>query len=622
MSCHDAPMENSNNSNKILLMGNPNVGKSIFFTELTGITAISSNFAGSTVSFTQGTLIIGKKEYTLVDVPGTYSITPTSEAEAVALRFVEDGASAIICVLDASNLERNLILAMELTRYDIPTVFVLNMTDVAKRQGLDINVEQLQKELNAPVIQAVAVKRQGLDEIIKQLEILLKCNSTCNKCESCPWAKAKEISERVSTKSSTAPNFLDKLGDSMLKPFPGLPIAFFMMILLVGVVAFGGRGLRIPLIMLTDNIIIPFFRATFESIFAFFATETSQLSYSFLYYNDGFQSGLRLFRDGYFQTVSGIEPIVNFSSILLNILIGEYGIFVISFQWIIALIFPYVFAFYIAITFLEDLGYLPRISVLFDNVMRKLGVQGGSLIHVFLAMGCAVPAILGSRTATTKKERLMIVTIVCFTIPCISQIGALIALMSVFSWWMTPLMVLFAVLMFATVAFVSGKILKGSVDPLIIEIPNLLIPEPRAYFRKLTIRMKHFLKDAEFPMLIAVILAAVLTGTGIIGIIANNMAVQYIVSNWLGMPEEAVVALILGIVRREMSVAPLLLLNLTYLQAFVAGVVSLLYLPCLSVFGIVAKEFNVKVAIAIFLGTIFTAIFVGGLVNQVGQLFL
>jgi len=496
------------------------------------------------------------------------------------------------------------------------------MTDVAKRQGLDINVEQLQKELNAPVIQAVAVKRQGLDEIIKQLEILLKCNSTCNKCESCPWAKAKEISERVSTKSSTAPNFLDKLGDSMLKPFPGLPIAFFMMILLVGVVAFGGRGLRIPLIMLTDNIIIPFFRATFESIFAFFATETSQLSYSFLYYNDGFQSGLRLFRDGYFQTVSGIEPIVNFSSILLNILIGEYGIFVISFQWIIALIFPYVFAFYIAITFLEDLGYLPRISVLFDNVMRKLGVQGGSLIHVFLAMGCAVPAILGSRTATTKKERLMIVTIVCFTIPCISQIGALIALMSVFSWWMTPLMVLFAVLMFATVAFVSGKILKGSVDPLIIEIPNLLIPEPRAYFRKLTIRMKHFLKDAEFPMLIAVILAAVLTGTGIIGIIANNMAVQYIVSNWLGMPEEAVVALILGIVRREMSVAPLLLLNLTYLQAFVAGVVSLLYLPCLSVFGIVAKEFNVKVAIAIFLGTIFTAIFVGGLVNQVGQLFL
>jgi ferrous iron transport protein B len=241
---------------------------------------------------------------------------------------------------------------------------------------------------------------------------------------------------------------------------------------------------------------------------------------------------------------------------------------------------------------------------------------------VFLALGCAVPAILGSRTATTKKERLMIVAIVCFTIPCISQIGALVALMSAFSWWMTPVMVLFAMFMFVVVALVAGKILKGKVDPLILEIPNLLVPKPRAYFRKLAVRMKHFLKDAEFPMLIAVVLAALLTGTGVIGLLADNAAIRSVVSGWLGMPEEAVVSLILGIVRREMSVAPLLILNLTYLQAFVAGVVSLLYLPCLSVFGIVAKEFKIRVAVVIFLGTVVTAIFVGGLVNQAAQLFM
>ena len=615
-------------ANKILLMGNPNVGKSIFFTQLTGIHSMSSNYSGTTITFTEGKLAVGGKDYTLIDVPGTYSMTPTSEAEEVALRFMESGASAVICVIDASNLERNLTLAMELTLYNIPTLYVLNMMDVAKRRGLTIDINQLEKDLNAPVIEAVAVKGRGLDKLINGLDTLLKQTahgySNCNKCEGCPWAVAKDISSRACTRSTSKPGFIDKLGDSMLKPFPGLPLAFLVLALLVVVVVLGGRGLRVPLIMLTDNLIIPFFRNIFESIFAFFATESTVLSYNFLYYNNGFQTGQRALIDGVFQTITDGNYIVygGLSSILLNILIGEHGIFVISFQWIIALIFPYVLAFYIGITFLEDSGYLPRVSVLFDNIMRKLGVQGGSLIHVFLALGCAVPAILGSRTATTKKERLMIVTIVCFTIPCISQIGALIALMAAFSWWMTPLMVLFALLLFMTVAFIAGKLIKGKVDPLILEIPNLLIPEPKAYLRKLMARMKHFLKDAEVPMLIAVVIAALLAGTGVIRIIAENPWVQYIVSGWLGMPEEAVIALILGIVRREMSVAPLLILNLTYLQAFVAGVVSLMYLPCLSVFGIVAKEFRVRVALLIFIGTIFSAIIVGGVVNQVGRLFI
>ncbi|MCL2840279.1 MAG: ferrous iron transporter B [Defluviitaleaceae bacterium] len=631
MSCHDVKMDDHvlEKTNKILLMGNPNVGKSIFFTKLTGIHAMSSNYAGTTVTFTEGRFTIGDKAYTLIDVPGTYSMNPTSEAEAVALRFMESGASAIICVLNASSLERNLTLAMEITKYNIPVIYTLNMMDVAKRHGVHINIKQLEHDLGAPVIETVAVKGRGLDELVNKLEVLLGdveegCYKKCHRCEGCPWTAAKEINNRVSTRNNPTPSFLDRLGDSMLKPFPGLPIALLILAILVIVVAFGGRGLRVPLIMLTDNLIIPFFRRIFEGIFAFFVSDGGQLSYNFLYYDNGFQTGLRILVDGTFQTVAvgDYAAVTGFASMLLNILIGEYGIFVISFQWIIALIFPYVLAFYIAITFLEDSGYLPRVSVLFDNIMRKLGVQGGSLIHVFLALGCAVPAILGSRTATTKKERLMIVAIVCFTIPCISQIGALIALMSAFSWWMTPLMVLFAICLFIVVAFTAGKILKGKVDPLILEVPNLLIPEPKAYFRKLMARMKHFLRDAEFPMLIAVLISALLAGTGVIGIIAQNSAVQYVVSSWLGMPEEAVISLILGIVRREMSVAPLLLLNLTHLQAFVAGVVSLMYLPCLSVFGIVAKEFKIRVALTIFLGTIVSAIFVGGLINQIANLFI
>lgn len=623
-------------SKQILLMGNPNVGKSIFFTELTGIHTISSNFAGTTVDYLEGHLDIGGENYTLIDVPGTYSLNTTSEAEEVAARFMEQGAAAVLCVLDASNLERNLRLALELQHYNIPTVYALNLVDVAERHGVEVNAKVLAEDLGAPVIPTVAVKKQGLDELLKQLELALTPKddtaTPCGGCAGCPnqsgqnhdiWARAKEINRRVSKQYRPNLSLLDRLGVAMMKPMPGLPIALLVLAVLIGVVIFGGRGLRVPLIMLTDGLIIPFFRNLFEGVFAFFASEGSQMSYRYLFYDGGFYTGLRVFSDGAFASAqAGAYAPGGLASVFLNVLIGEYGIFVVSFQWIIALILPYVFAFYVAITFLEDSGYLPRVSVLFDNIMRKLGVQGGSLIHVFLALGCAIPAILGSRTATTKKERMMITAMICFAVPCISQIGALIALTSTLSWWMPFAMLLFALLLFVMTALVAGKVLKGTVDPLILEVPNLLLPMPKTYFRKLSIRMKHFLKDAESPMLIAVFLAALLAGTGIINIIADNGAVQAVVSGWLGMPPEAVVALILGIVRREMSVAPLLLLNLSYLQILVAGVVSLMYLPCLSVFGILAKEFKIRFALVIFASTIVLALFTGGLINQIARLFL
>ena len=576
---------------RILLMGNPNVGKSIFFTELTGIHAMSSNYAGTTVHFMEGRIAIGGEKYNLIDVPGTYSLSPTSEAETVAADFIKNGAAAVICVLDASNLERNLHLALEIRQYNIPMICTLNLMDVAERHGVKIDAELLAKELGVPIIPTVAVKKQGLDVLLAQLEYIVNeeiegADFSCNKCPSCHrvniassdlWAKAKEINRKVSAKTPTNPSFLDKLGEAMVKPLPGIPIAFLVIALAIAVVVGGGELLiEFALEPLVDNLIVPFFRSIFTNLLP--------------------------------------------EGIFLNILVGEYGIFVISFEWILALIFPFVLMFYVAFTFLEDTGFLPRISVLFDNVMRKLGVQGGSLIHMIMAYGCAVPAIIGSRAATSRKERIIISAAICFAIPCISQTGAIISLLSAYAWWMMPVMFMFSLFLFALVALIVGKLIKGKVDPLLIEVPNLLMPNPKSYGRKLLTRMKHFIKDAEVPMLIAIVLAALLAESGIL----NTLAVyaQPIVSNWLGLPEEAVMALILGIVRREMSVAPLLALDLTALQAFVGGVVSLMYLPCIAVFGILAKEYKARVAAVIAVSTVVVAILVGGVINHGVGLFV
>ena len=566
--------------NKILLMGNPNVGKSVFFTELTGIHAISSNYTGTTVSYLEGDLVLDGTKYTLIDVPGIYSMTASSEAEAVAVRFMESGALAVICVLDASNLERNLRLGLDLQKYGIPMVYALNLMDVAERHGIEIDVDLLQKELGWPVIPTVVVKQQGLDELKCSLQSVLKKSSQekarNQKLDFDSRARAREITRKVRKIKNVNLSRLDRLGESMMKPFPGIPLALLIMILSIGVVVGAGKALREEVLLpLVNQVLVPFLRTLFTSFIP--------------------------------------------EGMLLNILVGEYGVFVISFEWIIALILPYVFLFYVVFTFLEDSGYLPRISVLFDNVMRKLGIQGGSLINIVMGYGCAVPAIIGSRAASSRKERLLISTAVCFAVPCISQTGALISLLGSYSFGLVAVMILFSLVIMVIATLTAGRLIKGEVAPLIIEVPNLLIPEPKAYGRKLLIRMKHFVYDAELPMMISIVIAALLKETGLLDTIA--VYAEPLVRNWLGLPSEAVIALILGIVRREMSVAPLLALNLTPLQAFVGATVGLLYLPCLSVFGILTKEFNVKVAVVISTGTIFSALFFGGLINQVAQLF-
>lgn len=574
--------------NKILLMGNPNVGKSVFFSDLTGIHVVSSNYAGTTVSYTEGTIKLGDETYTLIDVPGTYSLEATSEAEAVAINFLKSNPLAVICVLDATNLERNIKLGLEVQKFNIPIVYALNMVDVAKRLGCEIKAGLLSKELGAPVIPTVAVKGAGINELKEALQnVLSRPKNICQSCESCPgckenemdvWNRAKEIAARVKIQVNSELSFLDKLGSSMLKPWPGFPLALSVILLSMGVIVGGGKVLQDGLLLpLVNETVVPFFRNLFSLIIP----------------------------DGIF----------------LNVLIGEYGIFVIGFEWIITLILPYVFLFYVVFSFLEDSGVLPRLSVLFDNVMRKLGVQGGSMINILMGYGCAVPAVIGSRAATTRKERLIISTVVCFAVPCISQTGALISLFANYSPLLLVLMFLLSFAVMMAVSSILGRVLKGNVDPLVIEIPNLLMPNAKAYGKKLMLRMKNFLVDAEVPMLFSILIAALLKETGLL----NNIAVflEPVVSGWLGLPREAVIALILGIVRREMAVAPLLEIEgLTALQAFVGGTVALLYLPCLSVFGILTREFNTKTALAIAGSTVVNALFVAGLINQISRLFI
>lgn len=582
MGCHQAgPQEKASDGKiKILLMGNPNVGKSVVFSKLTGVHVDSSNYAGTTVDYTVGDIRFGNEEGIMIDVPGTYSLEATSEAERVAVSLLEEGADVIICVLDATHLERNLDLAYRLKEYPIPVVYSLNLMDVAERQGIRIDVDKLSEELGGPVIPTVAIKNRGLRELMQTAIKLSK-----EKKEPEPkledeerWRRIREIVAKVQSEVEQEElTFIQKLEDWTIQPWPGIPIAFLVLVVSLGIVVGVGKALRaVILLPLVRQVIVPFLS----------------------------------------KIVSSIVP----AGILRNVLVGEYGILVIGIEWPFALILPYVLLFYIVFSFLEDSGYLPRIGVLADGVLRKIGIQGGNIIPMMLGYGCAVPAILGTRAANTQKERLMVASLVSFAIPCASQSGAFFALLGDRSIFALIFVYLMSIIAMLAVGTMLNRIIPGASQPILLEVPNLLLPDKDAFKKKLKLRMKHFMIDAEAPMLIGIVIAAIIAETGILN--EFSKLIYPLVEGWLGLPKEASLSLLLGIIRRELAVLPLLEMNLSTLQLTVGAIVALFYLPCLSVFGVLANEFSVKSALFIGLITIVSAFVFGGLVNQIGSIIL
>ncbi|MDD2665365.1 MAG: FeoB small GTPase domain-containing protein [Methanocellales archaeon] len=162
---------------KILLMGNPNVGKSALFSRLTGVNVIVSNYPGTTVEFKKGTMKIGDQWAEVIDVPGAYTLEPTNKAEEIATGMMNEG-DVIINVVDATNLERNLYLTLQLLEKKIPMIIALNVWDDAKHKGIIIDIERLEKLLNTPVVPTVAITGEGIKDLVSRLSEVLNREST------------------------------------------------------------------------------------------------------------------------------------------------------------------------------------------------------------------------------------------------------------------------------------------------------------------------------------------------------------------------------------------------------------------------------------------------------------
>jgi len=566
---------------KILLMGNPNVGKSAIFSRLTGAKIIISNYAGTTVEYTQGKMKIGEERPNVIDVPGTYTLEPTCKAEEVAVQMLKDG-DVVIDVVNATNLERNLYLTLELLEKNIPVIVALNMWDETKHQGIYIDVSKLEKKLGVPVVPTCGLTGEGIKELVGRMKEAKPLNIRPSS-DSKKWEKTGEIVEDVQKLTHHHHTFLQRLEELSIKPFSGIAIA-------IGVIYSAFWAIRLIGEGLITYILEP------------------------------------LFDKAWTPLMLKVSALLGSDTFLHNVLIGKliggaidfkmsFGVLTTGLFVPIAMVLPYIISFYLILGILEDFGYLPRLAVLVDNLMHHIGLHGFAIVPMMLGLGCNVPGALAIRLLEGRREKFIAATLMAISIPCMAQIAMIVGLVGQRGGQYLGIIFGTLFLLLIIKGLIMNKVLKGTSPEILVEIPPYRIPQLIAVIKKLSMRVSGFLKEAVPYVLLGVFFVNILYAFKIIDFFSGIFAP--ILTGLWGLPEEAISALIVGFLRKDVAVGMLGPLNLSTKQLVIGSTILAIYFPCIATFVIFVRELGIKDMCKSAAIMIFVAIIVGALLNLV-----
>lgn len=540
---------------KLLLVGNPNVGKSALFTRLTGVHAMSSNYPGTTVGFLEGRLAAGDETWKVIDVPGAYTLSPTNEAEEVADRMISEGGDGVVVVLDATALERNLYLAFQVLERGLPVVFALNMADEARHKGIDIDHALLEELLGAPVIPTVAVTGEGISRLIERLPEASPGREPVRSKEE-RWAAIGSVIEKVQRVTHRHHTFLDKMEDASVDSFWGLVIGIAVIAASLAAIRLAGEGLIDGVL---DPIVEKFWRPAVEWASAALGGE-------------GFAHDIivgRLF--------SGR---IDFEQ--------SFGLITTGLYVPVVMVLPYVLSFYAVLSFLEDFGYLPRLAVIFDALLHRMGLHGFAIVPSLLGLGCNVPGILATRVLDSKRERFIAATLISVAIPCAGLQAMIIGAVGDLGmkWVAVVYGTLFA--SWLILGRILHSVLPGFSPELIVEIPPYRTPSLSAMGLKLWMRVREFFMEAVPLVLFGILFVGALDAMGITAFLSRLLAPVF--SGLLGLPAEAAAPILLGILRKDVAMGMLASLGLSPSQLVVATVALAMTFPCIATFIVLWRE--------------------------------
>ena len=541
------------------MMGCPNVGKSVLFSRLTGVNVISSNYPGTTVDFTKGYTRIGGEKFELIDVPGTYSLEPISKAEEVARTMLQE-ADIIINVVDATHMERNLYLTLEILGMKKPTIIALNLWDEAKHIGIDIDVRQLEKLLGVPVVPTCAITGEGVKELTLKLRAAKQSEQIKPMTEEERWRKIGEIIRKVQVVHHRHHTIWEHIADITVKTATGIPIAMIVIFLIFLFIIQIGN-------LIIEYLMDPIFYNYYGPWIVEFVTA---------FYPEGLVHEILIGN-------STLESL-NFTQSFGLLTTGLYVPF--------DMVLPFVVTFYIMLSLLEDTGYLPRLAVLVDTGLHKLGLHGSAIVPTILGLGCNVPGALATRIMETEKQRFIAATLMAIAVPCMAQSAMIFGILGKYGMRWILMVYGTLALLYISLGLVLKRIIKGESPELLLEVPPYRKPDPVTLLKKTWTKAYGFLVEAVPFVLLGVFVMNLLYISGVIELLSGLFSP--VLTTLLGLPKEAIVALIMGFLRKDIAVGMLLPLGMTPQQLTISCVILSTYFPCVATFVVLLKELGIR----------------------------
>lgn len=558
---------------RIALLGMPNTGKSTLFNRLSGASARVANWPGLTVELESARLLLGARMVELVDLPGLHNLHGFSEDEGITRRFLEhQPLNALLLVLNATQIERQLSLVLQLKRLGLPMLLVLNMSDEAARRGVRVDSAALAAELGCPVVMASAKYGHGIREILAALKDILRDHPEPRQAIAAALTEDDDIehlsqtllSRTVRLPDRPASTLSDRVDDLMLHPVIGLG-GFFLIILALFQAVYGlgaplQKGLGALLEQIKGDWLIPAL-ANLPPLLASFIT-------------DGLYDGA--------GTVASFLPII--------------------------------FVFYLVMGAVEDSGYLARAAFLMDGMMSRLGLDGRAFVMQIMGFGCNVPAIMGTRVLRNPVQRRLTMLIIPFSL-CSARLQVfLFFATALFSPKVAPWVLFSLYVLSFVIAFVTALIWRrrgNAQDPLIMELPPYRVPTLRYLMRQSLLESGRFLRQAGGFILLGVSLVWLLTHlpAGVEPASPQSWAGQLAglaqpIFKPLGIDELLSITLLFGFVAKEVVIGAMAVIygvgpselqgvlarHLDWAQAYSFMLFTLLYTPCLSTLAVIRRE--------------------------------
>jgi ferrous iron transport protein B len=610
----------------VVLVGNPNVGKSALFGALTGAYVAVSNYPGTTVELAEGSAWIGGRRVRVVDTPGVASLLPASEDERVTrdLLLATPDAVAVV-VADAKNLERALVLLIELAELGVPLVLCLNMADEASARGIATDEAALARRLGVPVVATVAIRHDGIGALRSALADAAVPSARADYGALLETAAASAARALGDGPRARGLALLSLAGDASIRSW--IDTASLPHVAEVAEALAREIGAPAPLMaevrhraaarlvqaVRTVTLLRSRGRA-FRQRLEWVAIHpwwgwpllACVLAAAYLFVGVfGAGTLVGLVEDGLFGRY--VTPAATRAVALLpgaflrDLLAGPYGVFTMALPYALALVLPIVSTFFVAFGVLEDSGYLPRLAVMVNRAFRAMGVSGKAVLPMVLGLGCDTMATLTTRVLETARERLIVILLLALGVPCSAQLAVVLGLLR-------PLPAAAAVLWLGTVLtslFLVGRfaaaLLPGPPSDFILELPPLRRPRLGNIVVKTLARVEWYLKEAVPLFVLGTLILFAADRLRLLGWLEH--AGRPVVTGLLGLPSATTETFVVGFLRRDFGAAGLFRLSeagaLTPAQTVVAVVTITLFIPCVASFFMIVKERGARTAFAV-----------------------